>query len=77
MWVFLFFLIISQAGFSYFLFTKIKQLQKEKEVKTNPGDIVLPKLKEMPKIEDIDQDSKLLKDSVKLEGCIPNIQEVQ
>lgn len=78
MWVFLFFLIISQAGFSYFLFTKIKQLQKEKEVKTNPGDIVLPKLKEMPKIEDIDQDSKLLKDiieSVKLEGWIPNIQE--
>jgi len=28
---FLLFLIISQTGFSYFLFTKIKQLQKEKE----------------------------------------------
>lgn len=75
--IFLFFLIISQSFFSYFLFTKIKQLQKEKEVKPKPGDI-LPKLKQMPKIENIDPDSKLLQDiieSAKLEGWIPNIQE--
>lgn len=73
---FLLFLIISQTGFSYFLFTKIKQLQKEKE--SNPGDLVLPKLKEMPKIENIDPDSKLLRDvieSAKLEGWESEIQE--
>lgn len=76
--IFLFFLIISQSIFSYFLFTKIKQLQKEKEVEPKPGDILLPKLKQMPKIENIDTDSKLLQDiieSAKLEGWIPNIQE--
>jgi len=76
--IFLFFLIISQSFFSYFLFTKIKQLQKEKEVEPNSSDIVLPKLKEMPTIENIDTDSKLLQDiieSAKLEGWIPNIQE--
>lgn len=74
--IFLLFLIISQTGFSYFLFTKIKQLQKEKE--SNPGDLVLPKLKEMPKIENIDPDSKLLRDvieSAKLEGWESEIQE--
>lgn len=76
--IFLFFLIISQSIFSYFLFTEIRQLQKEKEVEPNSGDIVLPKLKEMPTIENIDTDSKLLQDiieSAKLEGWIPNIQE--
>ena len=62
--IFLFFLIISQSFFSYFLFTKIRQLQKEKEVEPNPGDIVLPKLKEMPTIENIDPDSKLLQDII-------------
>lgn len=78
MTIFLFFLIISQSIFSYFLFTEIRQLQKEKEVEPNSGDIVLPKLKEMPTIENIDTDSKLLQDiieSAKLEGWIPNIQE--
>lgn len=78
MTIFLFFLIISQSIFSYFLFTQIRQLQKEKEVEPNSGDIVLPKLKEMPTIENIDTDSKLLKDiieSAKMEGWIPNIQE--
>ena len=78
MTIFLFFLIISQSIFSYFLFTKIKQLQKEKEVEPNSSDIVLPKLKEMPTIENIDTDSKLLQDiieSAKLEGWIPNIKE--
>jgi|688.fasta_scaffold15102_25 hypothetical protein len=76
--IFLFFLIISQSFFSYFLFTKIRQLQKEKEVEPKPGDIVLSKLKEMPTIENIDPDSKLLQDiieSAKLEGWIPDIQE--
>lgn len=76
--IFLFFLIISQSIFSYFLFTKIKQLQKEKEVEPNSSDIVLPKLKEMPTIENIDTDSKLLQDiieSAKLEGWMPDIQE--
>lgn len=79
MWLFSLFLIIFlQFGFSYYLFTKIKDIQGNRETKIEPGDIILPKLKEMPKIEDIDQDSKLLKDiieSVKLEGWIPNIQE--
>lgn len=78
MTIFLFFLIISQSIFSYFLFTEIRQLQKEKEVEPNSGDIVLPKLKEMPTIENIDTDSKLLQDiieSAKLEGWIPNIKE--
>jgi len=78
MTIFLFFLIISQSFFSYFLFSKIKQLQKEKEVESNSDDIVLPKLKEMPTIENIDTDSKLLQDiieSAKLEGWIPDIQE--
>ena len=78
MTIFLFFLIISQSIFSYFLFTEIRQLQKEKEVEPNSGDIVLPKLKEMPTIENIDTDSKLLQDiieSAKMEGWIPNIQE--
>jgi len=75
--IFLFFLIISQAIFSYFLFTKIKKLQKEK-VDPKNGDLVLPKLKEMPTIEDLDPDSKLLRDvieSAKLEGWLANIQE--
>ena len=78
MTIFLFFLIISQSIFPYFLFTEIRQLQKEKEVEPNSGDIVLPKLKEMPTIENIDTDSKLLQDiieSAKMEGWIPNIQE--
>jgi hypothetical protein len=76
--IFLFFLIISQAIFSYFLFTKIEKLQKEKEVDSKNGDLVLPKLKEMPTIEDLDTDSKLLRDvieSAKLEGWLANIQE--
>lgn len=76
--IFLFFLIISQAIFSYFLFTKIEKLQKEKEVDSKNGDLVLPKLKEMPTIEDLDTDSKLLRDvieSAKLEGWLSNIQE--
>jgi hypothetical protein len=79
MWLFSLFLIIFlQFGFSYYLFTKIKDIQGNRETKIEPGDIILPKLKERPKIEDIDQDSKLLKDiieSAKLEGWIPNIQE--
>lgn len=73
--IFLFFIVIIQFLISYFLFRKIKKLQIS-EVKPKQGDIILPKLKEMPKIEDIDQDSKLLKDiieSAKLEGWIPNI----
>lgn len=49
--------------FSYFLFTKIKNIQG-KEVKVKPGDLVLPKLKEMPNIEDIDTDSKILQDII-------------
>lgn len=60
MLIFLFFLIVSQSIFSYFLFTKIQG----KEVKVKPGDLVLPKLKEMPNIEDIDTDSKLLQDII-------------
>lgn len=77
--IFLFFIISIQFGISYFLFRKIKELQIGK-VKTKQDDIILPKLKEMPKIEDIDQDSKLLKDiieSAKLEGWTSSVVEDQ
>ena len=78
MWLFLIFLIFLQSLFSYYLFTKIKKLQTGNESKLENGDITLPKLKEMPKIEDIDPDSKLLKDlieSSKLENWKAEIKE--
>lgn len=78
MWLFLLFLIFLQSLFSYYLFTKIKKLQTGNESKLENGDITLPKLKEMPKIEDIDPDSKLLKDlieSSKLENWKAEIKE--
>jgi hypothetical protein len=63
MWVFLFFLIISQAGFSGYLFYLMKKSNPPKEDKKDDG-ITLPNLKKMPSFEDIDTDSKLLKDLI-------------
>ena len=77
MWIFLFFLIISQAGFSGYLFYLMKKSNSPKEDKKGDG-ITLPNLKKMPSFEDIDTDSKLLKDlieSSKLENWKAEINE--
>jgi hypothetical protein len=81
MWIFLFFLIISQAGFSGYLFYLIKNFgaHGNPPKKDKKDDVItLPNLKKMPAFEDIDPDSKLLKDlieSSKLENWKADIKE--